>query len=428
MSKEWSRIKLSDHIDILIGGTPSRVVTAFWAKKPNGHPWMSISDMKSKYATDTKEQISDLGVRGSNVKLIPTGSTIMSFKLSVGRTAITTKEMYSNEAIAAFLPKNNRINSAWLYHVLPRAVKTVVTDTAVKGVTLNKEKMAEMSVMLPCLTEQVKIAEILDNFDRIIQQTEAIIEKLKLVKQGMLHDLLTRGIGANGELRPPQSQAPHLYKNSPLGWIPIAWTTRAAKDVCETIIDCKNRTPPEAEAGHPVIRTPNVRDGRFVRNNLLFTDPGSYDIWTQRGKPLAGDVLITREAPFGEVCLLPTDIGPACLGQRMMMYRPIKYILSNEFMVIALSSMQVQKILIDLAGGSTVGHVRVGDIRNLPIQIPPLSEQSNIVGSLSALTQRLEAEEAMLEKVRKQKSGLMDDLLSGRVRVTQLLDTLDAYS
>jgi len=73
---------------------------------------------------------------------------------------------------------------------------------------------------VPPLRQQQAIAEILDTLDTTIRQTEAIVEKLKQVKQGLLHDLLTRGIGANGELRPLQSQAPHRYKESPLGWIP----------------------------------------------------------------------------------------------------------------------------------------------------------------------------------------------------------------
>ena len=71
--------------------------------------------------------------------------------------------------------------------------------------------------------EQRKIARILDTLDTTIRETEAIIAKLKAVKQGLLHDMLTRGLDENGELRPPQSEAPHLYKDSPLGWIPRQW-------------------------------------------------------------------------------------------------------------------------------------------------------------------------------------------------------------
>ena len=73
------------------------------------------------------------------------------------------------------------------------------------------------------------IAAVLDTLDTAIHETEAIIAKLKAVKQGLLHDLLTRGIDANGELRPPQAEAPHLYKESPLGWIPKEWDARSQR-------------------------------------------------------------------------------------------------------------------------------------------------------------------------------------------------------
>ena len=274
--------------------------------------------------------------------------------------------------------------------------------------------------------EQQKIARILDTLDTTIRQTEAIIAKLKQVKQGLLYDLLTRGIDANSELRPPQSEAPHLYKASPLGWIPSEWQLLPADQACEAVIDCKNRTPPETSLGHPVIRTPNVRDGRFVPDGLVYTDSLSYAIWTQRGQPRKGDVLITREAPVGEVCLLPEDMTNACLGQRLMMYRPDPTLLASDFMLIALLSTPVQKSLLDLAGGSTVGHVKVGDIRALQIPVPSLDEQGKIVQAYAATEARLMSEQALSAKLQKQKSGLMDDLLTGRVRVTPLLAQANA--
>jgi len=86
--------------------------------------------------------------------------------------------------------------------------------------TLSLADFRSAPVRIPPIAEQAKIAQILDTLDTTIRQTEAIIAKLKQVKQGLLHDLLTRGIDANGELRPPQSEAPHLYRASPLGLIP----------------------------------------------------------------------------------------------------------------------------------------------------------------------------------------------------------------
>lgn len=134
-----------------------------------------------------------------------------------------------------------------------------------------------------------------------------------------MHDLFTRGVTADGQLRPPREEAPQLYKESPLGWIPKEWELKACAEICLSVIDCKNRTPPVTEVGHPVIRTPNVRDGEFVWKDLAYTDAVSYVEWTARGRPVPGDVVITREAPVGEVCMIPEDLEAPCLGQRMML-------------------------------------------------------------------------------------------------------------
>jgi type I restriction enzyme S subunit len=318
------------------------------------------------------------------------------------------------------------VSMRWLSYVLRSAkarahIETHATGTSGSMKNLAKGRFLDLTVDYPPVVEQRSIAQVLDTLDTTIRQTQALIAKLKQVKQGLLHDLLTRGIAANGELRPPHSEAPHLYKASPLGWIPVEWQLTPADQACEAVIDCKNRTPPEAASGHPVIRTPNVRDGRFVREGLAYTDSLSYAIWTQRGQPRKGDVLITREAPVGEVCLLPEDMADGCLGQRMMMYRPEPSVLSSEFMLIALLSAPVQKSLLDLAGGSTVGHVKVGDIRTLRIPVPSLDEQERIVRAYGSSEARLMSEQALSTKLQKQKSGLMDDLLTGRVRVTPLL-------
>ncbi|AZR42991.1 restriction endonuclease subunit S [Marinobacter salarius] len=281
--------------------------------------------------------------------------------------------------------------------------------------------LRNIKVFAPAISEQQKIAQILNTLDTQIQKTEALIAKLEKIKEGLLHDLLTRGIDQNGQLRPTPKQAPQHYKESALGLIPKDWEVLPAEAVCEAVIDCKNRTPPERTTGFPVIRTPNVRNGRFVYSDLLFTDRKSYEIWTQRGAPRPGDIVITREAPVGEVCKIPTTMKQACLGQRMMMYQPDPSIILTDYMLAALVSRRVQNRLLDLAGGSTVGHVKVGDIRQLAIPTPPVSEQALIAESFNSIESRLRNEAHELEKLRLEKNGLMDDLLSGHVRVTSLL-------
>jgi type I restriction enzyme S subunit len=169
------------------------------------------------------------------------------------------------------------------------------------------------------------------------------------------------------------------YKQTEVGVIPNDWELTSAAHVCELVVDCKNRTPPVVDGDEfAVVRTPNVREGKFVREDLRFTDKRSYAEWTRRAVPQVGDILITREAPLGEVCFVPRDLK-VCLGQRMMLYRPDRSKTDSRFLLFALMSSGVQSCLQKKIGGSTVGHARVDDIRNLQVPLPPtVAEQKAI--------------------------------------------------
>ncbi len=112
--------------------------------------------------------------------------------------------------------------------------------------------------------QQVRIADILATLDTAIHETDAIIAKLKVIKQGLLHDLLTRGIDANGEMRPPQAEALHLYKGSPLGWIPKEWEIEPVARICSDVVDCPHSTPHFQDEGVLVARTMHIKDGLFL--------------------------------------------------------------------------------------------------------------------------------------------------------------------
>lgn len=211
---------------------------------------------------------------------------------------------------------------------------------------------------------------------------------------------------------------PAGYQQTEVGVIPTDWGIATAAQVCELVVDCKNRTPPVvSDDEFAVARTPNVRNGRFVREDLRFTDERSFVEWTARAVPDVGDILITREAPLGEVCLVPTDLK-VCLGQRMMLYRPDREKTDTAFLLYALMSTAVQNNLLKKIGGSTVGHAKVNDIRNLQVPLPPTKEeQSTIASVLSDADSLLEVLEKLISKKRAIKHGAMHELLTGKRRL-----------
>lgn len=421
---EWPELSISELATIEIGGTPSRAIPAFWAEKPSGHPWISIADLKGKYVSNTKEHITSLGVRSSNVKLIPDRTTVMSFKLTVGRTAITATEMYCNEAIAIFQPKDGRLDASWLYHALPRAAGSVVTDTAVKGVTLNKAKMAAMSLRLPPPAEQASIAHVLDTLDTAIHETEALIAKLKAVKQGLLHDLLTRGIDANGELRPPQPEAPHLYKQSTLGWIPKGW----AFGELQTWLNGRPRNGYSPQVAGEWTGIQMLGLGCLTHEGFEPLQLKSAPRGDRRLVPAMladGDLLVSRSNTRDLVGLAGVyrDVGTPCSYPDLMMRLNASDETRGEFLELVLRSPQLRRQIEAHAVGTSGSMVKVSGriVSALMVTMPPIDEQERILICLNAARSRIDAEIEELSTLHELKSGLMDDLLTGRVRVTPLL-------
>src|SRR6266404_5242629 len=207
------------------------------------------------------------------------------------------------------------------------------------------------------------------------------------------------------------------YKQTEVGVIPEEWAVVTATEACELVVDCKNRTPPVvAESDYAVVRTPNVRDGRFVLEDLRFTDENSYRVWTARAVPQFGDIMITREAPLGEVCAVPAD-RKVCLGQRMMLYRPSPTRTSSTYLLYSLMSQPVRANLFRKIGGSTVGHAKVDDIRFLQSPLPSLPEQRAIAEALSDADALLGGLDRIIAKKRDLKQAAMQQLFTGQTRL-----------
>lgn len=424
--RDWCESSVADLADVVSGGTPSRDVSSFWN---GGIPWVTPTDITASttnYLSDTASSLSRLGLLSSSAKMLPSGAILFTSRASVGLVKMAAMPVCTNQGFKSLVPRRN-VDGPFLFYQVERLRGQFQRYAA--GSTfpeINKGDTGRVRIPHPVRREeQRRIASVLEAVDAAIETTSGLIAKYQQIKSGLMHDLFTRGVLPNGQRRPPRSEAPELYQETAMGWIPQDWRLTTCESVCEKVIDCKNRTPPETPDGYPVIRTPNVRDGEFVDTDLAFTDERSYADWTMRGKPKVGDIVITREAPVGEVCMIPERHPHACLGQRMMLYRPNQDLIAPRYFLYALQSQPIKNRLELISGGSTVGHVRVGDIRDLWMFMPESrEEQTQIANALDGVTDRLKREANQLEKLQKQKLGLMQDLLTGRVSVEHLVPEL----
>jgi type I restriction enzyme S subunit len=183
-SGAWEVKRLGEISEITMGRTPPRLNQALWGR---GYVWLSIADLQSKVVSGSKEEITALAA--STMTIIPKGTLLMSFKLSIGRLCFAGQDLFTNEAICGF--NNLQANPEFLYYALSRTDFSVYGKQAVKGYTLNKESLKHVEVRLPSPSEQAAIAAALSDMDAELAALEARRDKTRHLKQAMMQELLT---------------------------------------------------------------------------------------------------------------------------------------------------------------------------------------------------------------------------------------------
>jgi type I restriction enzyme, S subunit len=237
----------------------------------------------------------------------------------------------------------------------------------------NASKLSALVIPIPPLSEQKRIVAIVDeafeSIDIAIENTQKNLANARELFDSYLNDIFTE-------------------QNA-------SWQENRIEDVCEAIVDCINKTASVIDEQSPfkMIRTTNIRNGHVNLESVRYVTEETYYQWIRRQTPRKGDVLLTREAPMGEVGMLMTD-EYVFLGQRIVSYRTDPEKLNNKFLLYAFQSNRLQNQIKAFASGSTVQHMRVPDTKALRIPVPSILDQMQVVQNLDILlteTQRLEA-------------------------------------
>jgi type I restriction enzyme S subunit len=302
----------------------------------------------------------------------------------------------------------------YLMHLLKDQLIKVSVGTTVFSLRL--PHFQNLIIPLPPLPEQQKIAEILETVDNAIEKTDKIIEKYKRIKQGLMQDLLTKGIDENGNIR---NEKTHKFKDSPLGKIPEEWEVVRLGEVGKIISGSTPSTyNDEYWNGEIVWITPN--DLSNIEN--IFIENSSRKI-TQKGLKScsskiisANSVVVSSRAPIGyvKVSKVPFATNQGC--------KSIEY--NGKFSPIFLAFLLSNKVqdMINMGSGTTFQEITKSNLAKILIPLPPLPEQQRIAEILSQIDQTIEIEQQYKEKLQKIKQGLMEDLLTGKVRVNHLVE------
>jgi type I restriction enzyme S subunit len=281
---------------------------------------------------------------------------------------------------------------------------------------MTQELLGNHQVAVPPPAEQRQIARFLDyetaRIDALIEKQQQLIALLKEKRQAVISHAVTEGLNPNAPLRDSGVEW--------LGMVPAHWGISRLKHTSK-VVDCRNKTPEYfAEGEYFVIRTTNVKNKTLqLDGDCLRTDRRNFEIWTQRGVPVPGSILFTREAPAGEVCLVPTG-KPICMGQRMMNFIPASEHYT-PYLFAYLMSDWLARYIESVSLGSTVSHLRVDQVENIPVPVPPDSEAVKIAEHVAMMRARMgsiiAAGEAQIELLQERRTAVISAAVTGKIDV-----------
>ena len=411
LPKGWVTKPLGYIASIIMGQSPD---SKFYSEEEKGLPFLQgCAEFQVKFPKHT--------LYCSQIKKVALdGAILFSVRAPVGKLNVANRDYIIGRGLAAITGR--QINQNYLEYFLNFEEPNF--RNASQGSTFEAINSSELNGWLIHYphdeTEQSKIAEILSTVDRAIEQTEALIAKQQRIKTGLMQDLLTRGIDEHGNLR---SEETHEFKDSPLGRIPVEWSITTLNECVPTSAPiCYGILMPGGghDGGVPVIKVKDIIGGRIVQDDILLTAP-KIDEQYRRSRLQAGDVLLTIRGTTGRVAIVPPELDGANITQDTARVR-LNEGLSNQFFYFLLQSFWLQDQIQLHTLGQAVKGINIGEVKRLFFGLPREREQEEIACRLAAIQQAIDKSEVELLKQRSLKTALMQDLLTGKVRVTPLLE------
>ncbi len=354
---------------------------------------------------------------------IRNGDLIFSWSATLKAIIWRHGDAVLNQHLFKVVPKPN-IDIHFLHFVLDFNMEALGNSS--HGSTMKHIKPSELDkffVAAPSTVRQRKIAAILSTIDTAIEQTEALVEKYQRIKAGLMHDLFTRGVLPNGQLRPPREQAPELYQETSIGWIPREWQAIRLGNILVRIDagwspECQETPPGIGERG--VLKVSAVTRGVYdsseskVLPRKLRPDP-SIEV-------ADGDVVLTRAngvaALVGVTVQVKNTPSQLMLSDKLLRLVPLESVMTKSFLTFVMQTSFI-KTQIDgvMSGSSGQRNIAQSQIRNFVCGCPPRKEQLLVETRLQAIELALEKETLRQQKLGVQKLGLMQDLLTGKVSV-----------
>ena len=408
MPGSWSTRRFADVATYKAGRTPARANNAYWHDSGEGVPWVAISDMNDfGVVTKTKETVTrnafDEVFRG---QIVPVGTLLMSFKLTIGRVATLGINACHNEAIISIFPAPD-INQRYLKYFLGQVDYRSLQDRQVKGNTLNRQKLDRIQISVPPPTEQAAIADVLDLVNRSVEIQDRAISATLSLKRAAMQTLFTRGLRGESQ------------KETEIGPVPESWIVESISDQFSVVSGGtpSRRTPAFWTGGTiPWVKTTEIDYCVLQETEEHITQAG---LEQSAAKLLPPETLLlamygnTR----GKVAIL--GIEAACNQACAAISPHVDAQVDTKYLYQFLSFRY--EAIRRLAHGGQQQNLSLNIVRDFPVARPTqLDEQGAIIAILDAIDQKADLhrrKRAVLEELFK---ALLHKLMTGKIRVADL--------
>jgi type I restriction enzyme S subunit len=414
--EHWEIDKLARVLQIDTGFTPSTGNNEFY---DNGeHDWITIRDLKGKYVSESKTKLTDLAVEGKTI--IPKGSLLYSFKLSVGQMAFTTKDLFTNEAIFSISPSDN-LNLNYFYYLLDRILIHNSNENIYGAKILNQELIKSAKLLVPNSEEQNAIANYLDQkttqIDQLINQKKRFIELLQEERTAVINQAVTKGLDPTVKM-----------KDSGIEWlgeIPEHWAVKRLKYLVSEPLKYGANEPAEEEI---------IEDPRYIRITDFGND-GKLKKNTFKSLPMNkaanyllsnGDILFARSgSTVGKTFLFKNYDGFACFAGYLIKATSNPDIIVYDFLYNFTNSSGYNNWKESIFQQSTIQNIGADKYNQLKIAIPPIKEQKIIIefiakkiGEIETIISKSQQEIVLLKEY---KIALISEVVTGKVDVRDVV-------
>ncbi len=408
--EEWEVKNIAELFDIVTGTTPSTKNNDYW--KNGTVTWITPADMSKvngkMYIQRSQRQITEKALREVNLTLMPKDSILLSTRAPVGYVAIITSPSTFNQGCKGLVPKNVKlVPEFFAYYLVNRRffLESISSGSTFKE--LSKDALESIMLPYPELSEQQKIAEILSTVDDAIQKSDEIIKKTQLLKKGLLHHLLTRGIGHS------------RFKQTEIGEIPEEWEVVKLAEIAEFKNGINFTKELKGSRGVLTIDVLNMY-GQSIYVDLSQLYRVNIDLKKEYFL-IPGDILFVRSSlkreGVGWASLFGKWNEPVTYAGFIIRARLKRSDILPEFLTYFLRSGVARRELISSGGQVAITNISQDQLGFLDIPLPPLSEQQKIAEILSTVDKKIVCETERKEHLQKIKTGLMNDLLTGKRRV-----------